>query len=283
MILFKETAALKKHLKTLKEQHKEIGFVPTMGALHEGHISLIKSARENTDIVICSIFVNPTQFNDPKDLEKYPVTLDQDILLLEENQTDILFFPSVKEIYPDGKDLKTPYALGYIETILEGAARPGHFQGVAQVVDRLLAIIEPDTVFMGQKDYQQIMVIRKMIELKKYPVEIFSAPIKREISGLAISSRNMRLTEQEKKDASAIYTSLLFIKENYGKLSIHQLQKRAAEMLTNSGFHKIDYIAFADVATLNPITEYQPKQKIIILIAAFMDEVRLIDNLICDV
>ncbi len=280
MTLFKKVSDLQKHLQELKAKNKTIGFVPTMGALHQGHLSLIKLAQDKTDIVVCSIFVNPTQFNNNADFEKYPITIDHDIYLLEKQSCDILFLPSVEEIYPEGKALGLPYDLGFVETILEGEFRPGHFQGVCQVVDRLLNIVQPDSLFMGQKDYQQVMVVRKMIELKKYAVQMVAGETLREPSGLASSSRNVRLTEEEKEKATTIYKSLIYIKENIAKLSLTELKQHASEMLMNSGFQKIDYIAFCDGQTLRPLDKYDSSISVVVLIAAFIGEVRLIDNMV---
>ncbi|MDE1192411.1 MAG: pantoate--beta-alanine ligase [Arachidicoccus sp.] len=280
MILFKHISDLQKHLQKLKAENKTIGFVPTMGALHQGHLSLIKQAQQKCDIVVCSIFVNPTQFNNSEDFNKYPSTIDKDIYLLETNRCDILFLPSEKEIYPDGEELKQPYDLGFIETILEGEFRPGHFQGVCQVVDRLLNIIHPDFICMGQKDFQQIMVVQKMIELKHHPVKMIIGETLREASGLASSSRNIRLSDNEKEKAAAIYKSLLYIKENITKTSFGEIKQHASEILMNSGFRKIDYIEICDAKTLTPLIKYNSSTQIIVLIAAYMGDIRLIDNML---
>lgn len=282
MILFKTVSDLQKHLQKIKADNKTIGFVPTMGALHNGHLSLIKRAQETCGTVVCSIFVNPTQFNNSKDFEKYPVTIDNDIYLLEKQGCDILFLPSEKEIYPDGKELKEHYDLGFIESILEGEFRPGHFQGVCQVVDRLLDIVQPDYLFLGQKDYQQVMVLRKMIELKNHPVQIIVGDTLREPSGLARSSRNLRLNAEGKEKSTAIYKALLYIKENIAFTGINELKQHAAEMLMNSGFQPIDYIAVCNAATLKPVEQYDPAIPSVALIAAFMGDVRLIDNMLLD-
>ena len=279
MILFKQIPGLQKHLQKIKAANKTIGFVPTMGALHDGHLSLIKRAKETCDAVVCSIFVNPTQFNNSNDFEKYPITIDRDIYLLEKQGCNILFLPSEKEIYPDGKELREQYNLGFIESVLEGEFRPGHFQGVCQVVDRLLDIVQPDYLFLGQKDYQQVMVLRKMIELKGHPVQIITGDTLRESSGLARSSRNLRLNDEEKERATAIYKSLLYIKENIASTRINELKQHAAEMLTNSGFEKIDYIAVCNAATLEPVEQYDANIPGLVLIAAFIGEVRVIDNM----
>lgn len=280
MILFRQVPDLQKHFQKLKADNKSTGFVPTMGALHDGHLSLVKRAQETCDIVVCSIFVNPTQFNNSKDFEKYPVTIDNDIYLLEKQGCDILFLPSEKEIYPDGKELKEHYDLGFIESVLEGEFRPGHFQGVCQVVDRLLHIVQPDYLFLGQKDYQQVMILRKMTGLKNHPVKIIIGETLREPSGLARSSRNLRLSEDEKQKATAIYHALLYIKENIASAGLNELKQHAAEMLMNSGFGKIDYIAVCSAATLEPVEHYDAAIPSVALIAAFMGDVRLIDNML---
>src|ERR1700691_4943551 len=193
MILFKRSAHLYRWLNHETVSGKSIGFVPTMGALHEGHISLITISKKETDITVCSIFVNPTQFNDPRDFQKYPITLEKDIALLEQAGTDVLFLPEVEEIYPKGTSGLEHYDLGRIETLLEGQYRPGHFQGVCQVMRRLLDVVRPDDLFMGQKDYQQCMVLQRLLELRGMPTRLHRCPILREPDGLAMSSRNMGL------------------------------------------------------------------------------------------
>jgi len=279
MIIFKKTEALHQYIYLLKQQNKTIGFVPTMGALHRGHLSLIDACKKQCDIIVCSIFVNPTQFNDPKDFEKYPITIEQDILLLTQQETDILLLPSVQEIYPDGIDALQHYNLGEIENRLEGKYRPGHFQGVAQVIDRLLHIVQPDKLLVGQKDYQQCMVINKLIELKYLPVQLCIQPTMREEDGLAMSSRNVRLSAAGRKKAVALYHALLFIKENAFKGDILLLMKEAESGLLAAGFSKIDYITIADANTLEEIKDGTNKNNAVILAAAFLEGVRLIDNI----
>lgn len=281
MILFKKAIDLRNYLDAQQKKALKIGFVPTMGALHEGHISLINAAKKENDITVCSIFVNPTQFNDPNDFKKYPITIEKDIYQLETSGCSILFLPSVDEIYPDGTSNKLTYDLGYLETILEGKFRPGHFQGVCMVVDRLLKIVLPDRLYLGQKDYQQCMVIKKLtglIGLDKR-IEIKVCPTLREKDGLAMSSRNVRLNEKERADATVIYQSLLFLKENLDKKNIPQLKKEASALLENKGF-RIDYVEMADADSLEAIAEWNGKRKVVALIAAFMNEVRLIDNML---
>ena len=280
MIIFKKAAALHQYITSLKQQNKTIGFVPTMGALHLGHISLIEASKEQCDITVCSIFINPTQFNDPKDFEKYPVTIEQDIFLLTQHRAHILFLPSVQEIYPVGSSNLPYYELGELENIFEGKYRPNHFQGVCQVVDRLLAIVQPNRLFLGQKDYQQCMVLEKLIELKHLPVEISIQSTTRENDGLAMSSRNMRLSAEGRRKAVALYQTLSYIKEHFLEQSISSLLADASNTLLIAGFEQIDYFAIADAKTLQPINISSSLTDLVVLGAAFIDGVRLIDNML---
>lgn len=282
MILYKETATLQKEILKMRQAGKTIGFVPTMGALHKGHISLVNLAKDASDITICSIFVNPAQFNDPADFEKYPVTIGKDILLLEGAGCDILFFPGVEEIYPAGVAAGPNYDLGAIEYILEGKYRPGHFQGVCQVIDRLINIVNPDNIYLGQKDYQQCLVLKRLVQLIKKPVQINIADTLREETGLAMSSRNLRLSEEQKTDAAAISKMLLYIKANYRTISANVLEEHATNYLLSNGFQKVDYVAIADAATLQPVNDTVKAERLVALIAAFIGAVRLIDNMLLD-
>jgi len=280
MILFKTTGPLQKHLKKLADQGFTIGFVPTMGALHSGHLSLINECREQCDITVCSIFVNPTQFNDKKDFEKYPVTIENDIYLLETNKTDILFLPAVEEIYTGGLNELQHFNLGYLENILEGKYRPGHFQGVCNVVYRLLNIVKPNIIFLGRKDYQQCLVLKTMMQ-EFYPsVKIALVDIAREQSGLAMSSRNMRLTEKALANAATIYQSLSFIKQNIFEKDIDTLKSDAREKLLQHGFAAIDYVEICDADTLLPVNLFDKNKNFIALVAASIEDVRLIDNVV---
>ncbi|MBL0883841.1 MAG: pantoate--beta-alanine ligase [Chitinophagaceae bacterium] len=278
MILFKKGDELKKYLIKKTAEGISIGFVPTMGALHEGHLSLVRAAKERNRLVVCSIFVNPSQFNDPQDYLQYPKTIDQDIFLLEKSACDILFLPEVQEIYPQNY---TPlhYELGSLETLLEGKYRPGHFQGVCQVVDRLLAIVMPTILFLGQKDYQQCMVIERLIRLKQYAIQLYIVPTMRETSGLAMSSRNLRLTEQDRAKAAAIYTGLKHIKSQLQPGNIESLCNQVTADLLEIGFDKIDYISIANAKTLEPIDVWDGETALVVLAAAFLSGVRLIDNI----
>jgi pantoate--beta-alanine ligase len=286
MILFKKIKDLRKWVDAQPKKDNCIGFVPTMGALHAGHISLVDASKKKDSITVSSIFVNPTQFNDPTDFEKYPVTLEKDIYLLERSGCDVLFLPSVREMYPDdpvgqGLSPKKHYELGFLETVLEGKYRPGHFQGVCMVVHRLLEIVNPDHLYLGQKDYQQCMVIPRLVEQisLKNKTEIIICPTLREDDGLAMSSRNMRLNETERKHAAMIYQCLNMIKENVENDTPDGLRTKAQTMLEEAGF-KVDYVEIADRSNLEPVRAWHDKQKYVALVAAFMNEVRLIDNMV---
>lgn len=281
MILFKKGADLRNYLDVQRTKGLNTGFVPTMGALHEGHISLLSEARNANDISISSIFINPVQFNDAADFKKYPVTTEKDMLLLEEAGCDVLFLPSVDEIYPDGTASGRHYELGYLESILEGKYRPGHFQGVCRVVERLLEIVRPGQLYIGQKDYQQCLVITKLIEIMglSEEIRIHISPTLREKSGLAMSSRNMRLDDASREKAAAIYQSLHMVRENLRPGDITHLKKNAVAYLTEKGF-SVDYIEIADAATLQAVADWDGNQKIVALAAAFLNEVRLIDNVL---
>lgn len=278
MILFKTINELKKYIKARRLSGISIGFVPTMGALHSGHLSLLRASKTTTKLTVCSIFVNPTQFNDPSDYQQYPVTLEQDIRLLESENCDVLFLPSVPEIYPAGFQ-KKQYELGTLETSLEGKFRPGHFQGVCQVVDRLLTIVEPDWLFLGRKDYQQCMVITELIRQTGIHTRLQIVPTMRESSGLAMSSRNLRLTAQDREKATAIYHSLQCIKTNIRPGTTVGLYEAAEKILLEAGFNKIDYISIANAQSLEPIENWDGETPIVALAAAFLSGVRLIDNI----
>ncbi len=280
MILFKKTADLRKWLDAQQNGGGDIGFVPTMGALHKGHISLIETSIKENAVTVCSIFVNPAQFNDPADFEKYPITLEKDIGMLEAAGCDILFLPAVKQIYPEGVHSRVNYELGYLETVLEGKFRPGHFQGVCMVVHRLLDIVLPDNLYLGQKDYQQCMVIKKLVELIKQEekINVVVCPTLREADGLAMSSRNLRLGKNERETAAVIYHSLSLIQKKLQKGNTTAIVKEAHSMLEKAGF-KIDYVEIADARNLSLVTEWDGQQKVTALIAAFLNDVRLIDNM----
>jgi pantoate--beta-alanine ligase len=281
MIINKKPGELQDFLEKKKMEKHQIGFVPTMGALHAGHLSLVNEAKKQNKIVACSIFVNPTQFNDPEDFKKYPITLEKDILLFEEAGCDVLFIPSVQDIYPNGIDHLKHYELGFLETVLEGKFRPGHFQGVCQVMHRLLKIALPNNLYLGQKDYQQCMVIKKLIELigLNDRIKVNICPTLREEDGLAMSSRNTRLVPDDREKATTISAALRYIKENLQAGETKKIKGEAKEMLLQKGF-RIDYIEIADADTLELVENWNGKQKVAALVAAFLNNVRLIDNMV---
>lgn len=279
MIIFKHSADLTSQLQKLKAVKSSIGFVPTMGALHGGHISLLKKSKEICDVTISSIFINPTQFNNAGDFKKYPVTPEQDIYTLEKNGCDILFLPDVNEIYPDGTNAKKHFEIDYLENIMEGKYRPGHFQGVCQVVKQLLEIVNPTHLFMGQKDYQQSMVIKKLLELENFDIELLICPTQREANGLAMSSRNLRLNKQEREIAAEIYKTLLTVKQKIKPGSLHKLKIEAQQNLIKKKL-KPDYVEIARADNLEPVNEWNGTDNLVILAAAIIGEVRLIDNIL---
>ncbi len=278
MLILKEKLALNHWITAMKSSEKKIAFVPTMGALHAGHLSLIHQAKLHFDLVVCSIFVNPTQFNDPSDFEKYPITTEQDIQLLVSEKTDILFLPSVSEIYDTDTSWPDQYALDFLETVLEGYYRPGHFQGVCKVVHRLIHAVQPDALFLGRKDYQQCMVISKMIDDFKIPTQLIICDTLREMNGLAMSSRNMRLNDTDKQKAAKIFQLMCTIKNDIKAGSLEDIKKSGLTYLKSNDFNP-DYVEIADATTLQLLDSWDGHQKIVCLVAAFLSGVRLIDNL----
>ena len=279
MIIHQQAGRLQEHLRELRQKGLKTGFVPTMGALHDGHISLVRSALAECDWVVSSIFVNPTQFNDPKDFAKYPITLGDDLKMLYEAGVGTVFVPTVSEIYPDGTSIENSFELGGLDKRIEGRYRPGHFQGVCQVVYRLLEIVEPSVLYMGQKDYQQCMVIRKMLLEKNLSTRLEICPTIRESSGLAMSSRNMRLTPEQRKQAALIYQVLNGIKSRIAAGRYGALENEAAETLAKAGF-KVDYVEIVNAFDLSAVEDGETNVPLVALAAAFLGEVRLIDNIV---
>jgi pantoate--beta-alanine ligase len=278
MILFKKAAQASEYVAKSKHKGNKIGFVPTMGALHAGHLSLIGQAKIENDISVCSIFVNPTQFNDPADYLKYPKKLSADIALLEEAGNDVLFLPAPVEIYPAGtKDLPA-FDLGHLEKIMEGAYRPGHFQGVCQVMSRLLTIIPCGNLYMGQKDYQQCMVVKRLLNLMNVPIAFHACPTKREADGLAMSSRNLRLSEDQRQQAVLIFKTLSFLKDKIATADLTKIKQEARHFLEQNRF-KVDYVEIAGAESLEPLNTWDGQKSVVALIAASLGDVRLIDNL----
>lgn len=280
MIVFKTVQAVQNYVNEQKAKGLSIGFVPTMGALHPGHISLINKCVQETDTCICSIFVNPTQFNNSADLEKYPKTADADIKLLLETDCQVLFMPPVEEMYPEGL-LKNTEDFGLITTVLEGEKRPGHFDGVKTIVAKLFDIIKPDKAFFGQKDYQQVMVVAELIK-RHYPaIELYLVPTVRHEDGLAMSSRNVRLNKIQREEATAISKAMFYIQENWGLYTIEQLVQNALIIIGANKSLQVEYFNIYNSQTLELLKGNSADYShAVVLAAVFCGEVRLIDNLV---
>jgi pantoate--beta-alanine ligase len=260
-----------------KDQGRSIGFVPTMGALHKGHLSLIEASNEKADYTVASIFVNPTQFNDKSDFTRYPRTEQNDLTLLESIKTDVVFIPDTNQMYGSGEDLLA-FDFKGLDARFEGAHRPGHFQGVVTIVDKLFRLAEPDFVFMGEKDFQQLAIV-KLLAKNTFPnIEIIGCKTLRETNGLAMSSRNMLLSESEREYAAIIYQTLTEAKANWKKLPLDQLIKNSELKLTSRQM-ALEYFAIVDADTLEPLDEYCDNKNVVALTAVRLGKVRLIDNL----
>ncbi|MFD1164615.1 pantoate--beta-alanine ligase [Sphingobacterium daejeonense] len=279
MKIFRTKQELQQELSGIRKENKVITLVPTMGALHEGHLSLINYAKPSTDVTICSIFVNPTQFNDPKDLEKYPRPIENDIALLESVGCDILFLPSVEEMYPEN-DPQWQIDLGDLDRIWEGEHRPGHFQGVTQIVYKLFDLVKPNQACFGQKDFQQVMVIQRMLEIKNLDIKLLICPIVRNEKGLALSSRNARLTEAGKENALTLIKSLRYIKDNLDNKSVEELLEEAKAIIASNPEVELEYLSICETKSLSPVTKLEEGKRYVGLIAAWVENVRLIDNIL---
>ena len=277
MKVLKSKKTLIDYVERQREMGKKIGFAPTMGALHEGHLSLYKAAKKENDEVISSIFVNPTQFNNPDDFQKYPKTLEKDLELLEKAGVDAVYVPNVEEMYPDGLSSKK-YDFDGLENEMEGKYRPGHFDGVGTIVEELFRQVQPHNAYFGEKDYQQLAIIKKMVEKTKLPVKIHGVPTLREEDGLAMSSRNVRLTETQRKEATIIYETLTKVKEWFKVLSVEEIKLRVLEIFRNSNF-ELEYFVIADEKTLKETDYFYKDKNYRAFIVAYADTVRLIDNM----
>ena len=278
MLIFDRQVALIEHLKPISDSKTTIGFVPTMGALHEGHLSLIENSLKENSITIVSIFVNPTQFNNPEDLEKYPRTLDSDIQKLKSVSDSILIYaPSVDDVY-EGKTVSKHFNFDGLENQMEGKFRPGHFDGVGTIVKRLFEIINPTNAYFGEKDFQQLQIIKKLVEKENLPINIVSCPIFREKNGLAMSSRNERLSPNERKSAEIIYKTLLEVKSKFNSESVVEIKKLVEQNFENQMDFKLDYFEIADEATLVPCEEKISSKKYRAFIAVYVNNIRLIDT-----
>jgi pantoate--beta-alanine ligase len=272
-------APLKAAIRLLKSRGKSVGLVPTMGALHEGHLSLIRQSIAETGITVVSIFVNPTQFNDKKDLEKYPGNIRKDLDSLREllRAADLVFTPDVPEIYPE-EDIRV-FDFGHLDKIMEGAFRKGHFNGVAQVVTKLFDIVTPDRAYFGEKDYQQLVIINHLVKQQSYPVVIVPCPIIREADGLALSSRNQRLSDQERIEAALIPKTLFQAARKATHLEVDEVKKWVVETLNSSKLLQVEYFEIVDGSQLEPVKNWSEKGKIIGCVAVWAGQIRLIDNI----
>lgn len=279
MQIFKEIGPLKAFLVEKRNQGKTIGFVATMGALHEGHLELIRNSQNDNPVTICSVFVNPSQFNNPADLQKYPRTLEADIEKLEKSGCDALFCPEVETIY-EGESLLR-FDFGHLDKVMEGEFRPGHFSGVALVVSKLFNIVEPDVAYFGQKDWQQFAIIQQLTRELKFNLKLKSIPTFREADGLAMSSRNARLTSEIRGKANVIYRALNSATEQLKKgTSIHDVKTKVKKTIEADPNFKVEYVEVADSENLKPLNNVTESARPIICIAVFAGEVRLIDNML---
>ncbi|MBL7892041.1 MAG: pantoate--beta-alanine ligase [Bacteroidia bacterium] len=324
MLVFEKKTDLEKHLTEQRKRGHTVGFVPTMGALHKGHISLIERSKAENDVTVCSIFVNPTQFNDKSDLEKYPRPIEADKALLEKTGCDVLFVPGEREIYPEGGETRDEgrgtkegmgntdmgivgttvqhlpadtqsqlrqtslksdnrylqVQLGDLEKVMEGTRRPGHFEGVVQVVSKLFDIVSPDRAYFGQKDFQQQTIIKEMVRQLNYGIQIITCPIVREPDGLAMSSRNARLTPSERAVAGIISQTLFTIQKLAGKLSVDELTMLVESEIAEGSLTELEYFEIVDAGTLQPVLNLDKAESAVACIAVKVGQVRLIDNVI---
>jgi pantoate--beta-alanine ligase len=269
--------ALQKAVSSTREKQKKIGLVPTMGALHDGHLSLIRTAAKNNDFIVVTIFVNPTQFNNPKDLERYPRDLDADLELLNGYPVDLIFAPSVKEMYP-GQDSRT-FDLSPLDSVMEGRFRPGHFNGVAQIVSKLFDAANPDRAYFGQKDFQQLAIIKKLVSMLNLDIEIISCPTIREDDGLAMSSRNRLLSSAERAAAPLIHQTLLKATQMKTHNTPEEVREFVLSEINNHPLMKAEYFEIVDDQNLMPVNNWQGRNNKVGCIAVQLSEVRLIDNI----
>ncbi|MCC8088284.1 MAG: pantoate--beta-alanine ligase [Rikenellaceae bacterium] len=275
MKIIRETSELQKVLSC--EGNGTTGFVPTMGALHDGHISLVKKCRTECNVTVVSIFVNPTQFNDPDDLKNYPRTPEKDIELLDKAGVDILFMPEIGEIYPE-EDTRV-FSFGQLDTVMEGERRPGHFNGVAQIVSKLFDIVQPDRAYFGEKDFQQLAIIRALVRKLGYDIEIIGCPIKRDSDGLALSSRNALLTPEQRAAAPDIYKTMRDAVGLKDKKTVAELCKWVTDRINENPQLEVEYFTIVDSLTLQPVSDWNEEGEKYGCIAVSTGNVRLIDNM----
>ena len=280
MIVYRTKQDLTRHLDALPNRVKSIGLVPTMGALHQGHASLVETAADQNDLVVVTIFVNPSQFNDPTDLEMYPRTLDQDLELLQSLNVELVFIPSVKEMYPI-EDKRT-FDLGNLDKILEGKHRKGHFNGVAQIVSKLFETINPTRAYFGQKDFQQLVIVRRLVEILNMNLDIVACPIIREEDGLAMSSRNIGLNRDERELAPFIYITLQLAREKRGSFSPAEVKSWVISQFEKQPLMQLEYFEIVADKDLQPVVSWEDQVNKVGCLAVQLGGIRLIDNLIFD-
>lgn len=282
MHIFETIASIKNYLAEAKSMRKRIGLVPTMGALHEGHLGLIRKSMEDNNITVCSIYVNPTQFNNQDDLAKYPRNIEYDKDMLRRVNCDVIFYPSNEVMYPDGKDKSLTIAFGDVTQVLEGKYRPGHFSGVGVVLSKFFHIVEPDRVYFGQKDLQQVAVVRKLVRELFFNVELIRMPTVRDERGLALSSRNSRLSEEEKVTASKLFQALDMVKYTLldQPAAIIKAKEKGLHFLQNEEKINVEYLEVVDTDTFGIVSDIRNHQEVAVCIAAYVGGVRLIDNLL---
>ena len=281
MHIIKSADKLAQYINNIRVNRKNvtIGLVPTMGALHKGHVSLIDASVEDNDITVCSIFVNPTQFGEKADLEKYPKPIENDIELLIKHKCNILFLPTYEQVYPPSYEHKV-FDLNGLDYKIEGASRPGHFQGVCNVVSRFFEIIKPDNAYFGQKDFQQTVVVKRMVDALQLPITIKIVPIKREPHGLAMSSRNIRLSAKGRNNAAFIYKALLQLKEDVEEMKLEEAVTKAKQFISAQKGARIDYLLAVDAVTLDEVKGINDASNIAVVTVVEYEGVRLLDNVI---
>ncbi len=277
MKILKTISETQSYLNSLRDENKSIGFVPTMGALHEGHLELLRRSKKENEVSVCSIFINPIQFNNPEDLKKYPRTLESDIEKLKSVSCDVLFAPDVKEVYPE--ENKKQYDFGLLEKVMEGKFRPGHFNGVAVIVKLLFDITEPHRAYFGEKDFQQLAIINQMVKQEDLKIEIVPCSIVREKDGLAMSSRNVRLTAEERTSAPIIFQTLKSVKDKIHTNSIQKLCKHSTQQLNHTPGMKVEYFEIVDTEYLQSLNSINDSKHTVACVAVNLGTVRLIDNM----
>lgn len=280
MKVIKQIKELRDEISRVHAVEGSVGLVPTMGALHKGHLSLIREAERQNDIVVVTIFVNPTQFNDPSDLERYPRNLEADLQMLQQQHTDIVFAPTEEEIYPE-KDTRN-FNLAPLDTVMEGKFRPGHFNGVAQIVTKFFDAVTPDRAYFGQKDFQQLAIIRKITGQSEHKIEIIGCPIIRDPDGLAMSSRNVLLTPDQRKAAPLIHQTLAEAKKRQSAYSPGEITKWVTNTINAHPLMQVEYFEIVDEQDLMPVTEWSLPVNKVGCIAVHLGKVRLIDNVYFD-